>query len=103
MVSGRRCRGAGVMSLALMLDISNHFFYRFRMMKFPKAMAAKTLGLLFLFCFTGKLTAQPAHPSFEPLFSFDEKPGTSYTAEQVFETGLLFSECERDSQIWKSC
>ena len=103
MVSGRRCRGAGAMSLVLMLDISNHFFYRFRMMKFPKAMATKTLGLLFLFCFTGKLTAQPVHPSFEPLFSFDEKPGTSYTAEQVFETGLLFSECERDSQIWKSC
>ena len=66
-------------------------------------------SLLSFFLIT-QVTAQTAHPSFEPLFSTDEvlnknmgsMPYTSYTADQIFEMGLLFSECQRGSQTWNS-
>ena len=43
---------------------------------------------------------QATHPSFEPLFITGNS--SIYNADQVFETGLLFSECQRDSRTWKS-
>ena len=33
----------------------------------------------------------------------DENISTTYTAFQVFEMGLLFSECQRNSQVWDRC
>ena len=57
------------------------------------------------------LFAQSQQPSFEPLFSpsqilnqnIEQTPYTSYTANQVFEIALLFSECQKESQIWDDC
>ena len=70
----------------------------------------KTKLLLLLFFTAGTVFAQKEHPSFEPLFFTDEilsmdnaSPYTSWTAEEIFEIGLLFSECQRDSQTWNNC
>ena len=60
---------------------------------------AKLVAILFILCIFDNLTAQNAHPSFEPLFQIDK----INTADDVFEAALLFSECERDSETWKSC
>lgn len=70
----------------------------------------KTKLLLLLFFTAGTVFAQKEHPSFEPLFFTDEilsmdnaSPYTSWTAEEIFEIGLLFSECQQDSQTWNNC
>ncbi len=60
---------------------------------------AKLVAILFILCLFDNLTAQSAHPSFEPLFQIDE----INSADDVFEAALLFSECERDSETWNSC
>lgn len=60
---------------------------------------AKLVAILFILCIFDNLTAQNAHPSFEPLFQIDK----INTADDVFEAALLFSECERESEIWNSC
>lgn len=60
---------------------------------------AKLVAILFILCIFDNLTAQNAHPSFEPLFQIDK----INTADDVFEAALLFSECERDSETWNSC
>ena len=60
---------------------------------------AKLVAILFILCIFDNLTAQNAHPSFEPLFQIDK----INSADDVFEAALLFSECERDSETWKSC
>ena len=60
---------------------------------------AKFIAIFFILCVCENLTAQSAHPSFEPLFQLDE----IVTADDLFEAGLLFSECERNSEIWNSC
>lgn len=65
---------------------------------------------LLSFILITQITAQTAHPSFEPLFSsaevlnqnIDSTSYTTYTADQIFEMGLLFSECQRGSQTWNS-
>ena len=48
------------------------------------------------------LNAQISHPSLEPLFPVTGG-SKNYTADQVFEMGLLFSECQRDSDDWNRC
>ena len=59
----------------------------------------KLVAILFILCIFDNLTAQNAHPSFEPLFQIDK----INSADDVFEAALLFSECERDSETWNSC
>lgn len=50
-----------------------------------------------------QISAQTNHPSFEPLFKTNIN-STTYTADEVFESALLFSECERNSEVWnQSC
>ena len=60
--------------------------------------------------FSATLFAQNEHPSMEPAFSLFQVLGlkseasyTNYTADEVFEMALLFSECERGSEDWKFC
>lgn len=77
------------------------------MLSFKKGLLQKILILfIFLICFEG-LFAEEEHPSMEPLFSVlgskSEAGNTDYTADEVFEMGLLFSECERGSEVWKRC
>ncbi len=60
---------------------------------------AKLIVIFFVFCICGKISAQTAHPSYEPLFQMDELD----TADDIFEAALLFSECERDSETWDRC
>lgn len=60
---------------------------------------AKLVAILFILCVFDNLIAQNAHPSFEPLFQIDKID----SADDVFEAALLFSECERESEIWNSC
>ena len=80
------------------------------MLSFKKALLQRILILfIFLICFEG-LFAEEEHPSMEPLFSVfsvlgskSEAGNTNYTADEVFEMGLLFSECERGSEVWKRC
>ena len=48
--------------------------------------------------------AQP-HPDFEPAFSLNEvfadgQVPASYSADEVFKMGLLFSECKPGSDDW---
>lgn len=49
-----------------------------------------------------QISAQTNHPSFEPLFKTNIN-STTYTADEVFESALLFSECERNSEVWNRC
>ncbi|WP_196800484.1 hypothetical protein [Treponema bryantii] len=80
------------------------------MLSFKKGLLQRILILfIFLICFEG-LFAEEEHPSMEPLFSVfsvlgskSEAGNTNYTADEVFEMGLLFSECERGSEVWKRC
>lgn len=67
-----------------------------------KHSAIKFTALLFFFGFINLLMAQSQHPSFEPLFIFNEKSPV-YTADEVFELGLLLSECEKGSETWNRC
>lgn len=60
---------------------------------------AKLVVILLILCLFDTLTAQSAHPSFEPLFQIDKID----SADDVFEAALLFSECERDSETWDRC
>ena len=103
-----------------MLDMEKRIFYRFYMMSFRKQLLQKSFILFaLLICFEGlfvqELSAQEGfsqehHPSIEPLFSVayalgpkSESPLSIYTADEVFEMGLLFSECQRGSEAWKRC
>ena len=80
------------------------------MLSFKKQLLQKILILfIFLICFEG-LFAEEEHPSMEPLFSVvyaigpkAESTFSKYTADEVFEMGLLFSECQRGSDSWKRC
>ncbi len=80
------------------------------MLSFKKGLLQKILILfIFLICFEG-LFAEEEHPSMEPLFSVayalgpkNEAIYSKYTADEVFEMGLLFSECVRGSDTWKRC
>lgn len=80
------------------------------MLSFKKGLLQKILiQFIILICFEG-LFAEEEHPSMEPLFSVfsvlgskSEAGNTDYTADEVFEMGLLFSECERGSEVWKRC
>jgi len=80
------------------------------MLSFKKGPLQRILILfIFLICFEG-LFAEEEHPSMEPLFSVfsvlgskSEAGNTNYTADEVFEMGLLFSECQRGSEVWKRC
>ncbi len=80
------------------------------MLSFKKQLLQKILILfIFLICFEG-LFAEEEHPSMEPLFSVvyaigpkTESTFSKYTADEVFEMGLLFSECQRGSDAWKRC
>ena len=80
------------------------------MKRFRKITLFKSIGLIFSFFLFLQLSAQSEHPSFEPLFSvadilqknLETEPYTKYTGDQVFEMGLLFSECQRGSQTWKN-
>ena len=86
----------------LLLDSEKIIFYRLYMRIFRKTLAVRT-ALFFLFLsFQSALSAQTNHPSFEPLFTTNRN-STGYTADEVFEAGLLFSEIERGSQTWISC
>ena len=61
-----------------------------------------TAFLIFLNLFTSlnaQSSAQSLHPSIEPLFTTNIN-STNYTADEVFESALLFSECERNSEVW---
>lgn len=60
---------------------------------------AKVATILFILCIFGNISAQNVHPSFEPLFQIKEID----TVDDIFEAALLFSECERNSETWKSC
>ena len=40
------------------------------------------------------------HPDIEPLFTVQIKNPARWTADEVFETALLFSECEKGSEVW---
>ncbi len=60
---------------------------------------AKLVVILLILCMFDNLTAQSAHPSFEPLFQIDKID----SADDVLEAALLFSECERDGETWNSC
>ncbi len=59
--------------------------------------------LIFFFSF---FSWADQHPDFEPLFSINDYFNTkevpsSFTADQTFEAGLLFSECEPASEAWE--
>ncbi len=48
------------------------------------------------------------HPDFEPFFSIEElfdsdKAPSLYSPDQIFEAGLLFSECQPGSAVWERC
>jgi hypothetical protein len=80
------------------------------MLSLRKQLLQKSAILLILLIFKVSLFAQDQHPSMEPLFSVAYALGpkseaiySKYTADEVFEMGLLFSECERGSDTWKRC
>ena len=72
----------------------------------------KRITILFsiLCLFTG-LYGQEGHPSYEPLFlpesvfeeSDQNQADISYTADEIFKTGLLFSEVKEGSESWNRC
>lgn len=72
-----------------------------------KKRISRVIVLFLVFCFYNKIFAQIQHPSMEPVFSVvsvlglkSEADNTNYTADEVFEMGLLFSECQRGSDTW---
>ena len=69
----------------------------------------RTRNLFFLLCFLicGSLWAAE-NPDFEPKFTFQETFNTdtvpaTYSADQVFIMGLLYSECPQGSESWNRC
>ena len=57
---------------------------------------------------SGLWAAEFKHPDFEPAFSLSEvfaegQAPASYSADEVFKMGLLFSECQPGSESWKLC
>ena len=57
---------------------------------------------------SGLWAAEFKHPAFEPAFSLSEvfaegQAPASYSADEVFKMGLLFSECQPGSENWKLC
>ncbi len=80
------------------------------MLIFRKQVLRKTVMAFAFMIFSASLFAQNEHPSMEPAFSLFQVLGlkseasyTNYTADEVFEMALLFSECERGSEDWKFC
>ena len=86
----------------LLLDSEKIIFYRLYMRIFGKTSTVRVFLFFLFFGFLSALSAQANHPSFEPLFTTNRN-STGYTADEVFEAGLLFSEIERGSQTWISC
>ena len=75
-----------------------------------KIIINRKITAIFLFMILiSQFYAQENNPSFEPFFNVNEilnhknESGNyiSYDADEVFELGLLFSECERNSELWK--
>lgn len=62
----------------------------------------KITAVIIFVSVTSQISAQTNHPSFEPLFNLNVN-SEKYSADEVFETALLFSECEKDSELWNSC
>ena len=78
-------------------------FTVFNMKSSRRLSALKILTALFFFTTLSiQISAQAKLPSFEPLFIININ-STTYTADEVFETALLYSECERNSEVWKRC
>ncbi len=80
------------------------------MLIFRKQVLRKTVMAFAFMIFSASLFAQNEGPSMEPAFSLFQVLGlkseasyTNYTADEVFEMALLFSECERGSEDWKFC
>ena len=83
------------------------------MLTFTKSGGKKIAAVLFVFSLSLSLFAQAAlssqssqslqHPDIEPLFTVQIKNPAKWTADEIFETALLFSECEKDSQSWNRC
>ena len=79
--------------------------------QFTKKILARRLVFLLLFFVAGNFFAQNKNqtqtrnqtqnqPNIEPLFTTPDY--TTYTADEIFELGLLYSECERGSQAWNN-
>lgn len=71
--------------------------------RFTKKILARRLVFLLFFFAAGIFFAQSKEqaqefPTIEPLFCVPEY--SAYTADEIFEFGLLYSECERDSAAW---
>ena len=80
------------------------------MLIFGRRVLRKVLVVFVSVTFFANLFAQKEHPSMEPAFSLfgvlgvkSEAGNTNYTADEVFEMSLLFSECERGSEAWNRC
>ena len=80
------------------------------MLIFGRRVLRKVLVVFVSVTFFANLFAQNEHPSMEPAFSLfgvlgvkSEAGNTNYTADEVFEMSLLFSECERGSEAWNRC
>lgn len=90
------------------------------MLIFLKKKLSKICIAFLIFCSSYNIFAQNIlrtqadeinHPSFEPLFIADDflqkkneagRPSL-YSADEVFEMALLFSECRRGSEVWNRC
>ena len=80
------------------------------MLIFGRRVLRKVLVVFVSVTFFANLFAQNEGPSMEPAFSLfgvlgvkSEAGNTNYTADEVFEMSLLFSECERGSEAWNRC
>lgn len=80
------------------------------MLIFGRQDLRKVLAVFVSVTFFANLFAQNEGPSMEPAFSLygvlgvkSEAGYTNYTADEVFEMSLLFSECERGSEAWNRC
>ena len=80
------------------------------MLIFGRRVLRKVLVVFVSVTFFANLFAQNEHPSMEPAFSLfgvlgvkSEAGNTNDTADEVFEMSLLFSECERGSEVWNRC
>ena len=72
------------------------------MKSFSKPVMRRIITIFLTLNLFSFLNAQISHPSLEPLFPVTGG-SKNYTADQVFEMGLLFSECQRDSDDWNRC
>ena len=74
------------------------------MLTFKKYAAKKFAAVIIYFFISLSLFAQTLqHPDIEPLFTVQIKNPSKWTADEIFETALLFSECEKGSQSWNRC